>query len=129
MRPEPTEPKLLARFGCSGPRVPRASSECEEEAKGMGLVRIRPTSFDRRVAQQIAARARPVPEDIEKTLTWGADEHLLLGGAAAAWTAAVFFRSPLRAAAGHLLIVTAVSAAVPHVLKTTFEQVRPIEKH
>lgn len=94
----------------------------------MGLVRIRPTSFDRRVAQQIAARARPVPEDIEKTLTWGADEHLLLGCAAAAWTAAVLFRSPLRAAAGHLLIVTAVSAAVPHVLKTTFEQVRPDRK-
>jgi len=94
----------------------------------MGLVRIRPTSFDRRVAQQIAARARPVPEDIEKTLTWGADEHLLLGCAAVAWIAAVVFRSPLRPAAGHLLIVTAASAAVPHVLKTTFEQVRPDRK-
>jgi len=91
----------------------------------MALFRIRPTSIDRRIAQQIAVRARPVPEEIEQTLTWGADEHLLLGCAAAAWIAATAFRSPLRPAAGHLLIVAAAAAAVPHVLKTTFDQVRP----
>lgn len=91
----------------------------------MALFRIRPTSIDRRVAQQIAASARPVPEEIEKTLTWGADEHLLLGCAAAAWITATARRSPLRPAAGHLLIVAAATAAVPHVLKTIFDQVRP----
>ncbi|MBN8974095.1 MAG: phosphatase PAP2 family protein [Rhizobiales bacterium] len=94
----------------------------------MALFRIRPTAIDRRVAQQIAARAQPVPEEIEKTLTWGADEHLLLGCAAAAWIAATALRSPLRPAAGHLLIVAAATAAVPHVLKTTFDQVRPDRK-
>lgn len=91
----------------------------------MALFRIRPTSIDRRIAQQIAARARPLPEEIEKTLTWGADEHLLLGCAAAAWIVATAFRSPLRPAAGHLLIVAVATAAAPHVLKTTFDQVRP----
>ena len=91
----------------------------------MALFRIRPTSIDRRVAQQIAASARPVPEEIEKTLTWGADEHLLLGCAAIAWITATARRSPLRPAAGHLLIVAAATAAVPHVLKTIFDQVRP----
>lgn len=91
----------------------------------MALFRIRPTSIDRRIAQQIAARARPVPEEIEKTLTWGADEDLLLGCAAAAWIVATAFRSPLRPAAGHLLIVAVATAAAPHVLKTTFDQVRP----
>ncbi|MBN8983099.1 MAG: phosphatase PAP2 family protein [Rhizobiales bacterium] len=94
----------------------------------MALFRIRPTAIDRRVAQQIAARAQPVPEEIEKTLTWGADEHLLLGCAAAAWIAATALRSPLRPAAGHLLIVAAATAAAPHVLKTTFDQVRPDRK-
>jgi undecaprenyl-diphosphatase len=91
----------------------------------MALFRIRPTSIDRRAAQWIAAAARPVPEDIEKTLTWGADEHLLLGCAAAAWIAATVLRSPLRPAAGHLLVVAAATAAAPHLLKTTFDQVRP----
>ncbi|MGN6310201.1 MAG: phosphatase PAP2 family protein [Xanthobacteraceae bacterium] len=94
----------------------------------MALFRIHPTSLDRRVAGQIAAKARPVPEEIEKTLTWGADEHLLLGCAATAWIAATAFRSPLRPAAGHLLIVAAVTAAAPHILKTTFDQVRPDRK-
>jgi undecaprenyl-diphosphatase len=91
----------------------------------MALFRIRPTAIDRRVAQQIAARAQPVPEEIEKTWTWGADEHLLLGCAAAAWIAATALRSPLRPAAGHLLVVAAATAAAPHLLKTTFDQVRP----
>jgi undecaprenyl-diphosphatase len=91
----------------------------------MALFRIPPTSIDRRVAQRIAATARPVPEGIEKTLTWGADEHLLLACAATAWIATTAFRSPLRPAARHLLIVVATTAAAPHVLKTTFDQVRP----
>jgi undecaprenyl-diphosphatase len=99
-----------------------------DEAEGMALFRIRPTSIDRRVAQRIAGTARPLPEEIEKILTWGADEHLLLGCAAAAWIAATALRSPLRPAAGHLLIVAAATAAAPHVLKTTFDQVRPDRK-
>lgn len=91
----------------------------------MALFRIRPTSIDRRIAQKIAAMARPVPEEIEKTATWGADEHLLLGCAAAAWIAATAFHSPLRPAAGHLLVIAAVTTAAPHVLKTMFDQIRP----
>ncbi|MGB5904352.1 MAG: phosphatase PAP2 family protein [Xanthobacteraceae bacterium] len=97
----------------------------KEGREGMALLRIRPTAVDRYVAQRVAAEARPIPEHIEKTLTWGADEHLLLGCAAAAWITAAAFRSPLRPAAGHLLIVAAATAAAPHVLKTTFDQVRP----
>ncbi|MGX9394083.1 phosphatase PAP2 family protein (plasmid) [Nitrobacteraceae bacterium UC4446_H13] len=81
--------------------------------------------MDRRIAHRIAEKARPAPEKIEKTLTWGADEHLLLGCAAAVWIAATAFRSPLRPAAGHLLAVAASRAAAPHVLKTAFDQVRP----
>jgi undecaprenyl-diphosphatase len=91
----------------------------------MALFRIRPTPLDRRVAERIAAKARPAPEEIERTLTWGADEHLLLGCAATAWIVATAFRSPLRQSAGHLLIVAAATAAAPHVLKTMFDQVRP----
>lgn len=101
------------------------NANLSEKSEEMALFRIRPTSIDRRVAQRIVATARPVPEGIERALTWGADEHLLLGCAAAAWTAAVAFRSPLRPATGHLLIVVAATAALPHVLKTMFDQVRP----
>jgi undecaprenyl-diphosphatase len=97
----------------------------KEGREGMALIRIRPTAVDQYVAQRVAADARPIPEHIEKTLTWGADEHLLLGCAAAARITATAFRSPLRPAAGHLLIVAVATAAAPHVLKTTFDQVRP----
>ncbi len=40
----------------------------------MALFRIRPTSIDRDIAPEIAPKARPIPEETEGTLTWGADE-------------------------------------------------------
>lgn len=53
----------------------------------MAQFRIQPTSIDPYIARRIAAKARPIPEKIETALTWGADEHLLLGCATAAWIA------------------------------------------
>jgi undecaprenyl-diphosphatase len=44
---------------------------------------------------------------------------------AAAWIAATITRSPLRSASNHLLLIAAISAALPHGLKLVFDQVRP----
>ena len=80
------------------------------------------------LANEIASRANPVPEEVAGVLTWGADEHLILGCAAAAWIALTISRSPLRPASSHLLLVAAASAALPHGLKLVFDQVRPDRK-
>ena len=80
------------------------------------------------LANEIASKANPVPEEVAGVLTWGADEHLILGCAAAAWIALTISRSPLRPASSHLLLVAAASAALPHGLKLVFDQVRPDRK-
>jgi hypothetical protein len=49
----------------------------------MALFRVKPTSVDEVLAKEIASRASPVPEEVAGELSWGADEHLLLGCAAA----------------------------------------------
>jgi hypothetical protein len=94
----------------------------------MALFRVKPTSVDEDLANEIASKANPVPEQVAGVLTWGADEHLILGCAAAAWIALTISRSPLRPASSHLLLVTAASAALPHGLKLVFDQVRPDRK-
>src|SRR5688500_4737403 len=94
----------------------------------MALFRVKPTSIDERLAKEITSGASPVPEEVAGGLSWGADEHLLLGCAAAAWIALTISRSPLRPASSHLLLVAAAIAALPHGLKLIFDQVRPDRK-
>ena len=94
----------------------------------MALFRVKPTLIDERLAKEIASKASPVPEEVAGGLSWGADEHLLLGCAAAVWIALTISRSPLRPASSHLLLIAAASAALPHGLKLVFDQVRPDRK-
>ena len=94
----------------------------------IALIRVEPTLIDERLAKAIASKASPVPEEVAGGLSWGADEHLLLGCAAAAWIALTISRSPLRPVSSHLLLVAAASAALPHGLKLVFDQVRPDRK-
>jgi undecaprenyl-diphosphatase len=94
----------------------------------MALYRVRPTSIDQAISEEIAANSQRLPEKMAELLTWGADEHVLLGCAAAAWIAAGVRGSRLQPTAGHVLLVTAASAVLPHVLKSVFDQVRPDRK-
>lgn len=70
-------------------------------------------------------RARPTTASVERALTWGADENLLLACSAAGWISARVIRSHLRPTTNHILLVTAAAAIVPHILKRIFDQVRP----
>jgi len=63
-------------------------SHKRERITEMALYRVTPTHIDQLVAEEIASNTRPLPEKIAELLTWGADEHLLLGCAAAAWLVA-----------------------------------------
>lgn len=92
----------------------------------MALLRINPTSLDRNVAGFICDHTTREIELISRLLTWGADEHLLLVGAGIAWLVTRSSPSAARRKVGlHLLATTFVSALLPHVLKTTFDQKRP----
>jgi undecaprenyl-diphosphatase len=64
-------------------------------------------------------------EAIARGLTWGGDEKILLALAAAGWIASRAQVEPLRRAGDHALLVAAVAALLPHLLKSVFDQTRP----
>jgi membrane-associated phospholipid phosphatase len=91
----------------------------------MGPFRISPTRTDIRIAKAISAHTDPPAEHTAEVLTWGADEHLLIGLAAAWWICSRSQRPKQRTAADHVLITVVAASILPHVLKTVFKQRRP----
>jgi undecaprenyl-diphosphatase len=88
-------------------------------------ITIKPTGTDVRIARATARHTKPVPEQIARALTWGADEKVLLCLAAAGWVASRGCSEPLRRAGSHALVVTAAASLLPHGLKLLFNQTRP----
>lgn len=91
----------------------------------MAIVTIRPTEADIGIANAIAGHTDVPMERTAKALTWGADEHILLASAAAWWCYSRTQRRGQRFAADHVLVTTLVASALPHLLKTVFDQRRP----
>ncbi|MCP3459512.1 phosphatase PAP2 family protein [Bradyrhizobium sp. CCGUVB23] len=91
----------------------------------MALVTVKPTRIDIAIADEIAAHANPGMEETAEALTWGADEHVLLALAAAGWLYAWTRRPAARPVANHVLAVSLVTAVLPHILKSFFDQTRP----
>jgi membrane-associated phospholipid phosphatase len=91
----------------------------------MALVTVRPTAADVAIANAIAAHTTPSAEKAAQTLTWGADEHLLLVAAAAWWIYSRGQAGRQRRIADHFLLTTLVASGLPHLLKTIFDQPRP----
>lgn len=87
--------------------------------------RVSPTNFDTAVANVVADHAQPLPELVARTLTYGADEKLLIALAGAVWIYARERKPGLRPAADHLLWVTLVTSVLPHFLKAYVNQTRP----
>jgi undecaprenyl-diphosphatase len=88
-------------------------------------VTIRPTHVDRALAGVIARNTNPPTEKTAGYLTWGADEHLLGALAIGWWLWCRGKPAAQRRASDHVLATTLVSAALPHLLKTIFDQERP----
>jgi membrane-associated phospholipid phosphatase len=86
---------------------------------------VRPTEADVEIAQAIAHHTSPVPEEIAKAVTWGADEKVLMVLAAVGWLASRGGGEQLRRAGNHALLVTVVSSLLPHGMKLIFDQTRP----
>lgn len=91
----------------------------------MALVTVKPTRIDIAIANEIADHTNPELEETAEALTWGADEHVLLALAAAGWLYARRRPAEERRAANHILAVSLVTAILPHILKSAFNQVRP----
>jgi membrane-associated phospholipid phosphatase len=91
----------------------------------MALIRVKPTRADASIADGIAARAGRPAEHVAETLTWGADEHVLCALAFGCWLLARTRDAPIRRASDHILLTTLAASALPHALKTVFDQQRP----
>lgn len=91
----------------------------------MALVTVKPTRIDTAIANEIARNTNSGIEHAAQAMTWGADEHVLLALAAAGWLYTYLRHPQRRPAADHVLMVSLVTAALPHVLKSVFDQTRP----
>jgi membrane-associated phospholipid phosphatase len=91
----------------------------------MALATVKPTRIDTAIANEIAGRTNPEIEETAEALTWGADEHVLVALATAGWLYARHRPAEERSAANHFLAVSLVTAILPHILKSAFDQVRP----
>jgi membrane-associated phospholipid phosphatase len=91
----------------------------------MALITVRPTATDIAIANMIAAHTNPPTDKTSEILTWGADEHILLALTAGWWLYTRGQPRRGRRAADHVLLTTLVASAMPHLLKTIFDQERP----
>jgi membrane-associated phospholipid phosphatase len=87
-------------------------------------ITIEPTSADVKIARAIARHTDRHIERASEILTWGADEHILCAAAMLWW---IYARTQPRQqrAANHVLLTTLAATALPHVLKSIFNQRRP----
>jgi hypothetical protein len=91
----------------------------------MAPITVRPTRADLSIANAVSAHTRPGVERTAEILTWGADEHVLCFLAAGWWLYCRGRTDRERRASDHVLLTTLVASALPHVLKTVFDQERP----
>ena len=91
----------------------------------MALMRVKPTQADVAIADSVAAHTGRPAKHIAEVLTWGADEHVLCALAVGWWLYARTRDAPVRRASNHVLLTTLLASALPHALKTIFDQQRP----
>ncbi|MBH5397615.1 phosphatase PAP2 family protein [Bradyrhizobium sp. CNPSo 4010] len=91
----------------------------------MALVTVKPTRIDTAIANEIAHNTNSGLEHAAQAMTWGADERILVALAAAGWLYTHLRHPQQRRVADHVLVVSLVTAVLPHVLKSVFDQTRP----
>jgi hypothetical protein len=91
----------------------------------MAPIRVKPTRADISVANAISRHTGRNAEKAAEFLTWGADEHVLCAIAAGWWLYSRRSNVNQRQAADHVLLTTLAASALPHLLKTLFDQKRP----
>lgn len=87
--------------------------------------RIPPTRPDIEIAATVSKYANRRTERAAEVLTWGADEHVLMGIAAAWWLYCRGGSARDRNTSDHILLTTLSVSLLPHLLKSIFDQRRP----
>jgi undecaprenyl-diphosphatase len=106
-------------------RIPDVVAAATLECTKMALITVRPTAADVAIANFVATRTNPPTEEVAGALTWGADEYILCSLSATWWLYTRNQNGPMRRMADHVLLTTLVASALPHLLKTLFDQQRP----
>jgi membrane-associated phospholipid phosphatase len=88
-------------------------------------IKVRPTNADLYLAKKVSANTGPRTEQVAEFVTWGADEHILSALAVGWWLYSRRKNAHARRTGNHILLVTLASSALPHLLKTVFNQERP----
>src|SRR6185312_9747269 len=96
-----------------------------ERVRSQMRTQIKPTQADLKLARAIARNTRSAPEAVAQTLTYAADEHLLVVLAACYWLYCRPRSAEDKRASDHVLVTTIVASVVPHLLKSMFYQIRP----
>jgi PAP2 superfamily len=91
----------------------------------MAPIKVRPTNADLYLAKTISADTGPRTERAAEFATWGADEHILSALAVGWWLYSRGKNTNARRTGNHILLITLASSALPHLLKTVFNQERP----
>lgn len=91
----------------------------------MAFLTVRPSQLDKNVARAVASHTDQRVEKAAGILTWGADEHVLLGLAALGWLASRGAAQPCRRFGDHVLLCSLVTATLPHIMKSAIDQERP----
>jgi membrane-associated phospholipid phosphatase len=91
----------------------------------MALLTVQPTKIDKTIAREVSAHTDRRVERVAGVVTWGADEHVLLGLAALGWLVTRTASKAHRQLGTHFLACTLVTAALPHIMKFFIDQERP----
>ena len=86
-----------------------------------------PTRADLEVAKACARHVTPGVERALQTMTWAADEKVILAGTAAFWVATRSARcaEATRRRADHMLACATIASALPHLIKLLVRRRRP----
>ena len=90
----------------------------------MARITVPPTAADMEIANAIATHTTPCIERAARVMTWGADEKVLLALAVGGWLYATH-RPALRPVTNHFPAASMLTAILPHLLKSSVDQVRP----
>ena len=91
----------------------------------MAMLTVHPTRLDRTIAREVSDHTDPTVERVAEIVTWGADEHVLLGLAALGWLFSRGASRDARRLADHFLVCSVATAALPHIMKRVINQERP----
>jgi len=91
----------------------------------MALLTVRPTKLDQQTAGFVADHTTSTIEKIAGTLTWAADEHVLVMLALGWWMYCRNQGAVARRQSDHILLTTVSAAILPHTIKKLVNQERP----